>query len=75
MWSRRFNFLVNDLSVFKNLTRFCFSVPYALCIEKNNDKKNNKILPSYTSFIKQLTPNTETHTHKHTHTHIRVLHT
>ena len=25
--------------VYLNLTRFCFSVPYALCIEKNNGKK------------------------------------
>ena len=25
--------------VYLNLTRFCFSVLYAICIEKNNDKK------------------------------------
>ena len=51
MWSSWFIILVNDLSVFKNLTRFCLSVPYALCIEKDNDKKSKKkkkkkILPS-----------------------------
>ena len=27
--------------VYLNLTRFCFIVPYALCIEKNNDKNPN----------------------------------
>ena len=26
--------------VYLNLTRFCFGVPYAHCVEKNNDKKN-----------------------------------
>ena len=30
---RWLNFSVNDLNVL-NLTGFCFSVPYALCIEK-----------------------------------------
>ena len=30
MWLRWFNFLVNDLSVVKSLTRFCFSVPFKL---------------------------------------------
>ena len=34
MWSRWLNYLVNDMSVVKNLIRFCFSVPYVLCIEK-----------------------------------------
>ena len=30
------------------LTRFCFSVPYALCIEKNIDKKvEKKQSPAY----------------------------
>ena len=30
-------------SVYLDLTRFCFSVLYALCIKKeNNDKKNQK---------------------------------
>ena len=33
MWSRWFNVFVSDLSVVKNLTRFCLSVPYALCRE------------------------------------------
>ena len=32
----KFNIFVSDLSVVKNLIRFCFSVPYALCREKNN---------------------------------------
>ena len=47
MWSSWFIIWVNDFSEFKNLTRFCLSVPYALCIEKNNDKKSKeKILPT-----------------------------
>ena len=47
MRSRWFNFLVNHLSVVKNFTRFCFSVQYALCIEKHNDKKNIKKSPTF----------------------------
>ena len=30
------------ICVYLNLTRFCFSVPYALCIEKNNVKKSKQ---------------------------------
>ena len=37
IWSRWFNIFVSDLSVVKNLSRFCFSVPYDLCIEKNDN--------------------------------------
>ena len=66
MWSRWFNYLVNDLSVVKNLSSFCFSVPYTLCREKNNyQKSNKKTLPFYPNFIEKLTPNTQTYTHAH----------
>ena len=34
MRSRWFNIFISDLSVVKNLIRFCFSVPYAFCREK-----------------------------------------
>ena len=47
---RWFNFLVNDL-VYLNLARFCFSVPYALCIEK-------RILPTYSNFFEHVAPKT-----------------
>ena len=50
LW-RLLNLLVNDLSVVKKLFRFYFSVSYALCIEKNNDKTSNKTLPSYPNLI------------------------
>ena len=44
--------------VYLNLTRFCFIVPYALCIEKNNDKKSSKkILPSYPNLFEHVTTN------------------
>ena len=71
MWSIWFNFLVNNLSVVKNLNRFYFSVPYALCREKDNDKTliKNSYLP--TLILMSIDPNTQTNTraHKHTHTH------
>ena len=45
--------------VYLNLTRFCFIVPYAVCIEKNNDKKSSKkILPSYPNLFEHVTTNT-----------------
>ena len=48
-----------------NLTRFCFSVPYAHCIAKINDKNNNTkknptYLPTYPKFFDHVTPNTYT---------------
>ena len=45
IWPRWFNFLVHECL---NLIRFCFNVPYALCIytvEKNQWQK--KILPNF----------------------------
>ena len=48
IWSRCFNCLVNNVSVVKNFTRFCFSVRYALCIEKKvmvKKVKNPTFLP------------------------------
>ena len=53
IWPRWFNFLVHECL---NLTRFCFSVSYALCIsrKKSNDKKvkkKSKILPTYLSYF------------------------
>ena len=77
MWSIWFNFLVNNLSVVKNLNRFYFSVPYALCREKDND--NTLIKNSYLPTLILMSnwpkhPNKHTrpqaHTHAHTHTHI-----
>ena len=39
--------LTSQLMAFLNSTRFCFSVPYVLCMEKNYDKKRKKnTLPS-----------------------------
>ena len=29
-------------SLYFSLTRFCFNVPYAICIEKKNDPKKKK---------------------------------
>ena len=65
MWPSWFNILVNDMSVFKNVTRFCFSVPYVLCIEKKyNDRKSKKKNPQ------QFAANTQTHTHTHIYIYI-----
>ena len=46
--------------MYLNLTRFCFSVPYALCIKKIMIKKNffKSYLPTYTNFFEHVTPNT-----------------
>ena len=33
--------------VYLNLTRFCFGVPYALDVEKNDDKKSKKLKNSH----------------------------
>ena len=46
--------------MYLNLTIFCFSVAYALCIEKNNDQlKMLKNLPTYQSyFFDHVTSNT-----------------
>ena len=63
-----FNFLVHECL---NLTRFCFSVSYALCIQqkKNNDKKGRnklKILPTYLScFFGACHPQCCTKTYSH----------
>ena len=51
------------------LTRFCFSVPYALSRKKNNDKevkKNLKVLPAYLSyFFGACNPQCRTQTYFH----------
>ena len=80
MWSIWFNFLVNNLSVVKNLTRFYFSVPYALCREKNNDKTliKNSYLPTLilmSNWPKHPNKHTrpQAHTHTQTHTHIYIF--
>ena len=47
IWPRWFNFLVNECL---NLTRFCFSVSYAPCIQQKKIMTKNwkkKILPTY----------------------------
>ena len=36
--------------LYLNLTRFYFRVPYGLCIEKNNNKKGEKILDAKEGF-------------------------
>ena len=48
-------------SLYFSLTRFCFNVPYAICIEKKNDpkkKKKKKIRSTCPNFFEHVTPNT-----------------
>ena len=52
--------------VYLNLTTFCFSVPYSLSIEKNNDKKattKNYLPILFFFFWLSIQPQTHTHTH------------
>ena len=65
--------------VYLNLTTFCFSVPYSLSIEKNNDKKattKNYLPILFFFFWLSIQPQTHTHTytptHTHTHTYIYI---
>ena len=39
-------------------TRFCFSVSYALCIEKTKNLKRNPTYFTYSNFFEHVTPNT-----------------
>ena len=43
--------------MYLNLERLCFSVPYALCIEKN-DKKGKKSPTCLPKFFENITSNT-----------------
>ena len=53
------------MSVFKNVTRLCFSVPYVICIEKKyNDRKSKKTPAIYRKYA---------NTHTHTHIYIYII--
>ena len=75
IWPRWFNFLVHDFECL-NLSRFCFSVSYALCIQQKKKTmtkkwkktlKNSTYLPTYLSdFFGACNPQYRTQTYFHT---------